>query len=396
MPLLFLVVFINLLGFGVIIPLLPFYVLHLGAGPELIALVFSIYSGVQFLTAPIWGRLSDKFGRRPILVWTLVGTIASYVMLAYADTFSMLVASRFLGGVMAGNLGTVYAYVTDITTEENRSKGMGLMGAAFGLGFIFGPAIGGVLAGADAATANYFLPAIVAAGLSALACIGVITILPESLTEEARRRFASQPSRSLLAQLETVLSRPSVAMLVLIGFVFIAAWAGLEATFGFWAQAEFGFGPEPVGWLLAGTGVVGVIVQGAMIGPLTRWFGEEALLGTSMLLSIVGFLGLAASSSLRETIVSMSVLAVASGLFTPSATSLVSKEASEAERGVILGVYQGAGSLSRVVGPAAAGPIFVAVHRSAPFVLAAVLMVPCLFILKFVVQRRKASASPHP
>lgn len=393
MPLLFLIVFINLMGFGVVIPLMPFYVLHLGAGPELIILIFSFYSGAQFVTAPIWGRLSDKYGRKPILAWTMLATVLSYIILAYADSLWMLVLSRFVGGVAAGNIGITFAYMTDITTEEDRSKGMGLLGAAFGLGFIFGPAIGGILAGPDVATADYFTPAIVAAGLSLVAFIGIVVLLPESLKPELRARLAQQKPVSLLQQISTVLSRRVLVMFVAMGFFFVSAWALLESILGFWANALFNFGPTHVGYLLVWMGTISVFIQGFLIGPLTRRFGEQNLLMTAMAISLVGFVALAASTTLVTLLLSTALLSISSGLFNPIASSLVSKEATEEDRGVVLGVYQGAGSLARMAGPAFAGPVFVWIGASVPFLVAAGLMVPCWFLIQRIIQQQRLAAS---
>ena len=393
MALLFLIVFINLVGFGIIIPLMPFYVLHLGAGPELIMLIFSVYSGTQFLTAPFLGRLSDRYGRKPILAVTLFGAFLSYIILAYADSLWMLVLSRFIGGAMAGNLGIAYAYVTDITTPENRSKGMGLMGAAFGLGFIFGPVIGGVLAGPEVETANYFLPAIASGALTLVAFIGVLTILPESLSTDARQRVADKPAIPIFTHMWTVLSRPALAMLVGMGFLFVTAWALLESIMGFFADARFDYGPEALGYLTAWMGIIGVIVQGGLIGPLTKRFGEYRLVVAALVLGFAGFTAFATAFSLAQLLVALTLLGISSGLFNPNASSLVSKESTEADRGIVLGIYQGAGSLGRVVGPAFAGPVFAFSGVAVPFFIAAALMVPAMILILLAIQRSRLAPS---
>jgi DHA1 family tetracycline resistance protein-like MFS transporter len=295
--------------------------------------------------------------------------------------------------VAAGNIGISYAYMTDITTEENRSKGMGLLGAAFGLGFIVGPAIGGILAGPDVATADYFTPAIVAAALSSVACLGIFVWLPESLKPDVRARLAQQKQVPLLQQISTVMSRRVLVMFVAIGFFFVSAWALLEAIMGFWAQAEFNYGPTHVGYLLVWMGTISVFIQGVLIGPLTRRFGEQNLLMTAIAISLIGFSFLATATTLFALLASTAVLSLSSGLFNPSVTSLVSKEASERDRGVVLGVYQGAGSMARVIGPAFAGPVFVWLGASVPFLMAAGLMVPCLFLMQRVIQRKRLAES---
>jgi DHA1 family tetracycline resistance protein-like MFS transporter len=177
MPTLFLIVFVDLVGFGVIIPLLPFYGEHFQASPAVVGLLMATYSLAQFVSAPVLGRLSDRIGRKPVLSVSLAGAAASYLLLAFADELWMLFAARAIGGLMAGNISTAFAYVADVTTPANRAKGMGLIGAAFGLGFIFGPAIGGVLAGHDPATADFQSPALAAFALSALALVLCLTVL---------------------------------------------------------------------------------------------------------------------------------------------------------------------------------------------------------------------------
>ena len=188
MLVLFLVVFVDLIGFGLLIPLLPFYVQRVGETADVITAVLGLYSLAQFLAAPVWGALSDRFGRKPVLVATSFGFTASFLMLAFADNLPLLIASRVFGGLMAGNIAAAQAYIGDITTPQNRARGMGVIGAAFGLGFVFGPAIGGVLGGPDLAHANYTAPALAAAGLTALAAVGAALFLKESLPAERRRR----------------------------------------------------------------------------------------------------------------------------------------------------------------------------------------------------------------
>ena len=188
---LFLIVVVDLIGFGIIIPLLPFYGEHFQADPQTVGLLMASYSLAQFISAPIWGRMSDRAGRRPVLLMSLAGAALAYLWLAFADSLWMLFAARLLGGLMAGNISAAFAYMADITTKENRAKGMGLIGAAFGIGFILGPAIGGILAGSDPTTADFRNPALAAAGLSLLALVLGIFRLPESLSADVRARAAA-------------------------------------------------------------------------------------------------------------------------------------------------------------------------------------------------------------
>ncbi len=391
MPILFLIVFINLVGFGLVIPLMPFYALRLGVGAEIVTLTIAAYSLAQFVTAPITGKLSDKYGRRPILIWTLGGTVISYLILSVADSLSLLMFARVFGGVMAGNIATAYAYATDISTNENRSKSMGMIGAAFGLGFIFGPVMGGWLAGPDVATANYHLPALVSAGLSFAAFLGVIFFLPESLKPEIRDEIAKKPKVRLAKQLHMTFHGEVLAVFVIIGFLFVGSWALFESTFALWANVEFNYGPSRIGTVLSFVGIIGVIVQGGLIGPLTKKFGENHLLLAALAVSVIGYVLLANASALTSLLIALAVLAIGSGLFNPSITSLVSKEAKPSERGFVLGIYQGIGSLARVIGPASAGFIFANFGHNIPFMVGSALMIPSLLLSFFVIRHRRAA-----
>lgn len=378
MLILFLIVFVDLVGFGIMVPLLPFYVERVGAGPEIITVTLGLYSLFQFIAAPIWGKLSDRYGRKPILAWTLSGFAISYVALGFADSLWMVVATRIFGGLMAGNISTAFAYVADVTTPETRAKGMGMVGAAFGLGFIFGPAIGGLLAGSDLETANFLRPALAAASLTTVALIGVIFYLPESLSPEVRERIRTQPKMPLRQRLHTAFRRRSLMLIVAIGFVVTMAWALLETVLSLWANRVLALGPQDIGLVLTYVGFIGVIIQGGLIGALTKRFGERALVAVAAGFLFGGYAVLVMTDGWPLLMAAMTLLAIGNGLSNPSLSSLVSKEASDTERGAVLGVYQGAGSLGRVVGPMYAGLVFAQVGASIPFVIAAACMVPAL------------------
>ena len=378
---LFLIVFIDLVGFGLLIPLLPFYVQRVGAGPEIITITLGLYSLFQFIAAPIWGKLSDRYGRKPVLAWSLAGFAVSYVMLAYADTLAMVIASRVFGGLMAGNISAAFAYVTDITTEDTRAKGMGLLGAAFGLGFIFGPVIGGVLAGTDVETANYVLPALFAAGLTVLAFLGVLVALPESLSEEVRQRIRDRPKVPWLTQFRLVMTRRAIALITVTAFVVTMAFALLEVTLALWANAVVALGPRDIGLVLAYVGIIGVVIQGGLIGPLTKRYAETGLMIVAILSFLCGYAGLVITTNWAMLMLSMTLIAVGSGISNPVLSSLVSKQADETERGVVIGLYQSAGSLARVIGPLYAGVVFANFGAPAPFALAAVFMVPAVIMV---------------
>jgi len=381
MPILFLITFMDLVGFGLLIPLLPFYVQRVGVGPEVITLVLGLYSVGQFIAAPLWGKLSDRFGRKPVLALTSFGLALSYIMLAYADTLWLLIFSRLFGGLMAGNIAAAQAYISDITTPETRAKGMGMLGAAFGLGFIFGPAIGGVLGGNDVATADFQAPALAAAIVTFAAAIGVVVFLKESLSPEIRAAQRAQVSLPVAQRLRAACSRGVLVMLVAASFLVITAWALFETVFALWANAALAYGPAQIGYVLTFMGIISVIVQGGAMGTLTRRYGERRLAVVAALLLIVGYAALAAASGEISMLAACGVLALGSALFTPSVSSLVSQEAADHERGAVLGVYQGATSLSRIVGPGFSGVVFAKLGPSAPFLLAAALVLPALGLL---------------
>lgn len=381
MAILFLIIFMDLVGFGLLLPLLPFYVQRVGAGPETITLVLGLYSVGQFIAAPLWGRLSDSLGRKPVLAATSFGLAVSYVMLAYADTLILLIAARLFGGVMAGNIAAAQAYISDITTPATRAKGMGLLGAAFGLGFIFGPAIGGVLGGSDVATADFVSPALAAAAVTLIAAVGVLVFLKESLEPHqraARRERAELPWRQKLA---AAFGRRELVMLTVAGFLTITAWALFETVFALWANAVLDYGPAHIGYVLTFIGVISVIIQGGAIGALTRRFGERALAIAAVVFLAAGYIALALATTPSAMVLACGALGIGSALFNPSLSSLVSLEAADGERGAVLGVYQSATALARVVGPAFSGLVFAQWGPPAPFAVAAALIAPALGLL---------------
>ncbi len=372
MPVLFLIVFVDLVGFGIVIPLLPFYAEHFGAGPEVVTLVMASYSLAQLFTAPLWGRLSDRIGRRPVLIVSMVGSTLSYLLLAWAPSLWALFLARIVAGAMAGNIAAAQAYIADVTPPERRAQGMGLIGAAFGLGFIVGPAIGGLLAGHDPVDVDYVMPALTAAGLSALALAGTVLLLRESLD----RSRPPPPRIARLAATRQILGRATLAPLILVGFLTIAVFAGMETTFALWSSRTFGWGPAQNGYLFAFVGIIGAILQGVAIGRLTRRFGEGRLLSIGLVGIALGLAGIGMTTTVPALFAASAVLAMGFGMANPSLASLVSRRAGAGDQGMVLGVYQSAGSLARVVGPALAGVAFAQIDKSAPFLLGAAILVP--------------------
>lgn len=259
---LFVIVVVDLIGFGLVIPLLPFFGEHFDASPAAIGLLMACYSLGQLIASPVWGRMSDRVGRRPVLLFSLAGLALSYVFLALSNALWMLFAARTLAGLMAGNIATAFAYVADITQPENRAKGMGLIGAAFGLGFIAGPALGGVLAGPDPHHADFQTPALIAAGLSLSACLLTAFFLPESLPADVRHQNTESGWANRWRALGTAFATPSVGHILGISFMATFVFAGMEATFALWSRRHFGWGPEQNGYVFAFIGVISAVIQG--------------------------------------------------------------------------------------------------------------------------------------
>ncbi len=382
---LFLVIFVNVLGFGLIIPLLPFYVEQLGGGPEMVTLIIAMYALVQFATAPWVGRLSDRFGRKPILIWTTAGTAVAHVILGFADNLTLIILSRALAGIMAGNLGVAFAYIGDVAPRKESAKAFGRLTTGFTLGFTFGPAIGGLLAGTDMETANFHIPAMTAATLSLLACFCVVRFLPESMPVEKRAALtAGKPGKSFSEQLRAVMRVDVLWKLAIVSFLFFVSWTQLLSIFALWANRVFEQGPAQIGFLFMYMGLVGSIVQFVVTGPVTKKFGEMRVLHLTTVGMLVGFTGLALSSSLFWVVISLTLASASNSLFTPVSTSVVSQRSSPKERGAILGIFQSIGSLGRVAGPAFSGLAFANLGYNSPFHIAALVMVPCLILLLVV------------
>jgi len=371
---LFLIVFIDLVGFGIIIPLLPFFGEHFAASPAMIGLLMASYSLTQFIAAPFWGRASDRIGRRPILLITLAGAAASYVLLGFSNSLWMLFVARGIGGFMAGNISTAFAYVADITTPENRTKGMGVIGAAFGLGFIAGPAIGGILAGPDPLNADFRTPALAAAGLSCVALIMAFFLLKESLSEDIRKRIAEMPAKNRRQQFQSALSKPGVGLLIGLSFLATFVFAGMETTFAMWSERRMGWGPQQNGYLFAFVGIIAAMIQGGLVGKLAKRFGETNLVIQGAAALALGVLLIPFTNSLATLLGAMVIVAYGFSIITPSLNSLISLQVGSGEQGGVMGVGRSATTMARVIGPAWAGLIFSLLGMDWPYFGGAVVM----------------------
>lgn len=390
MATLFLIVFVDLVGFGLIIPLLPFYGEHFQASPATVGLLMAVYSFAQFLAAPLWGRLSDRIGRKPVLACSLAGATLSYLWLAFAQDLWMLFAARALGGFMAGNIATAFAYVADVTTPANRAKGMGIVGAAFGLGFIFGPAIGGVLAGHDPANADYTSPALAAAALSGLAMLLTLILLPESLSKDLRREHALLTRRSRWQMLMEALRRPGVGRLILIAFLATFVFAGMETTFAMWSRRQYGWGPEQNGYLFAFIGLISAAVQGGLVGRLAHRFGESRLVISGSAMLAIGMLAIPFANLPEFLWPAMLIVAIGFSLMTPSLNSMVSLAVGAGVQGGTMGVSRSMTTLARVLGPGFAGALFEVLGKDWPFFAGALIMCVVLALAFGAVAPHKA------
>lgn len=375
MTTLFLIVFVDLVGFGIIIPLLPFYGEFFGASPAQVGLLMAVYSFTQFLTAPLWGRLSDRVGRRPVLTISLAGIALAYGWLAFADNLGMLFAARALAGVMAGNIGVAFAYAADVTEPRDRAKGMGLIGAAFGLGFIFGPAIGGMLAGSDPLHADYRTPALTAAALSATALVMALVFLKEPLSAEIRSRQRAMSRAGRWRQLRRELGRPVIGLLIGIGFLAAFVFSGMETTFAMWSERQFGWGPQQNGYLFALVGLISAGIQGGVVGRLARRFGEGLLVTGGALLLAIGMVMIPLSHTVAVLTAAMVSIACGFGLMSPSLSSLISLQIGGEAQGGALGVSRSATTLARIFGPSWAGAMFLYLGKDWPYFAGALIMV---------------------
>lgn len=363
---LFFTVLVDLIGFGIIIPILPYYAQRLGAGALGIGVLFGVYSGMQFLATALLGRLSDRIGRRPILLVTMVLNAVGYLLFAAAHSYALLFVARVVSGFAGGNISAAQAYVADITTPADRSRGMGMIGAAFGIGFVLGPAIGGLAAHRYGPTA----PALVAAALSLVNLVSAYFVLPESLHADLR---ATRPLFDF-SHLGSALRHPKLAPLMWAWGIAAFAFAGYTVALPLWTGAKFGWRERELGWLFTLIGATAAIVQGGLFGRLAARTGDRRLV-------IAGGFGMAAAIAIVPALgtvpvlyVFTVVLAFSNSIFSPAATGLVSVFADPNEQGTVLGAAQALSALGRLLGPIVLGQLFDAVSPVAAFVTAGVIM----------------------
>jgi MFS family permease len=398
----FLVVVIDLLGFGIILPLLPFYAQEFAASAVMIGLLYSVYSFMQLIFSPIWGSWSDRIGRRPIMLLSTFGAVIAYVVFGLAESLGVLFFSRVIAGMMGGNISTAQAYIADVTDSANRARGMGLIGAAFGIGFVIGPATATALihptfhemvanAGFTEFASwmgenRYALPGFFAAFLSFCSFLMVLFKLPETVdTSKPREKVFRRPSVftpkfwRLLKDQKGKSARGYLIPLVIGFFLLSFGESSLYSAFPLFAESELNMTAEQVGIQFFYIGIIAVIVQGFLIKSLTNAFSEEKLFMVGNILMVIGLGLIPFATSMLTLAIFLGLMALGKSLNTPTITSLISKEASEDNVGAVMGASQGLSGLGRMIGPTWGGALF-AVYFGLPFVATAVIVAATVWI----------------
>ncbi|HEX9252064.1 MAG TPA: MFS transporter [Ignavibacteriaceae bacterium] len=369
--LIFLTVFIDLLGFGILIPILPsFSVKELHIDEASIGIAIAIYSFVQFLFNPVLGKISDKYGRKPVIVACLFLNAIGYIVFSFTHSYLLLLTSRVIAGVGGSSIGVAQAYIADVTTRENRSKGMGLIGAAFGLGFVFGPLIGGLLSEFGYAVTGY-----VAAGFSSVAFLLTILYLPESLK---KNQDVEHPQNKIkrklfdLAAMKKILQKPDLAILVLLFFILTFSFANIYGTFALLGLKVYGFTDMQNGYMFGIVGLTSAIVQGGLIGRINKILSKKKILMIGSLLIMISLAMIPYAGTFLGLAMVSIVLSCGTGTFQPTVLSLISEVTSETEQGITLGMNQSLSSFARVLGPLWGGFAFEYLGYPFPFITGAI------------------------
>jgi|TARA_R100000935_G_scaffold39039_1_gene60443 MFS family permease len=385
------VIFLNMAGFGLVIPLLPFFGQAFDAPAWQITLMFSAFSVGQFLGEPFWGKLSDRIGRRPVLILTTAGGALAYVALALAPGIWAALAVRLVSGFLSGNISTLQGYLADITPPQQRAGRMGIMGSAFSLGFMVGPALGGLLAQPELGPTGFQIPLYVAAAFGLASALGVILFMRETVVPQAQGavRPPAPPRGAVLRQ---ALADPVILRVFLISFVTISGFAGIEATYGLWTEVRFGWGPREIGLAFMLAGIIGVVAQGSLTGLLVRRYGEGRVLLAGLCLMFVGMVTQFAAIGWPMAVVGLAIVVFGQSITFPNLVALISMATPSERQGEVLGLNMSNSALARIGGPVLAGQLFSLVAPGAPFALTAILILPaiwlCLQIMARVTDRR--------
>jgi DHA1 family tetracycline resistance protein-like MFS transporter len=384
----FTTVFVDLLGFGIVLPLLPYYAQQLHASGIAAGALIAVYSAMQFLAAPWWGRLSDRIGRRPVLLVSLAGSTLSYLIFALANNIEWLFVSRVLAGLAGANISVAQAFIADTTSAQERARGMGLIGAAFGLGFVFGPAIGGSLAHYGQAA-----PGFAATIICGLNFVVAVFRLPESLAPEQRH---ARPASHPLAQLGDALRRPLLRLPLLIFAAVVFSFATMETTLSLLCASRFHLTASQIYWLFGYLGLMTTLVQGGLIGRLTPRIDESHLAVVGAALLAIGLGATPFTAPVVPLLLALAAIACGQGISSPVLSSLISKSSGAHEQGGVLGVSQSAGSLARILGPLWGGVAFDYVGPAGPYTTTALLMLAAFAVALMLAQHADAAAQSSP
>lgn len=371
------VMFINLLGFGIVVPLLPFYAKSFSAPAWQVALIFSAYAIGAFFGEPFWGKLSDRIGRKPLLISTVSGNCLCYLALAFAPNVYVAFIVRLLGGMASGNASVVQGYIADVTPPGERAGRLSLLGAAYNIGFIVGPALGGLLAHPQLGHAGFRIPLFLCSALSAICVMGLALFVRESRAR-SHQIFLHQPSRWAATGL--AIRHPAIGRLMLVTFLAGCAFTGIESIFGLWAEARFHWGPWQVGSAFAVVGVVAAICQIFVTGRLSRRFGEARVLAAGMALAVFCMALQPFSWGAASVVTLLAFAAFGQSVAWPNVSALISRNAEWEHQGQYMGLNNATGALARVVGPFLAGIAFSNASVDAPFFLAAILTLPAILL----------------
>lgn len=373
------IVVVDLIGFGIVMPVLPFYARDFGVTATTLGLLMMSYAAAQFVCAPLWGRLSDRVGRRPVILFSVAGTSASLLFFGLAESILWLFVARVLAGGFAANVSVASAYISDVTNEDERTRWMGMLGASFGVGFILGPIIGGLLS-----PLGYRVPMLVAAGLA------FINLIYAAFSLKEPDRHVDRGATAVSASRFSVLRGPEVRRLCLIYFVYSIAVSQLETIFAFFMIDRFEFDALEVAWIFVGMAIVMGGIQGGGMKPLSARYSEKQLVVTGSLLLGLGFVLLPSAPTWAVLLLPLALAAVGRAITQPPLMSLTSMAATSDTRGVVMGTFQSSASLARVVGPVLAGLLY-DLAEPGPFYLAAALMG-----LAFLLSRRLPERGDEP